>query len=118
MLLDRAGLLPEARYAAFHAFRHLGGGYLSSLPLDLVTAPDAILADALDGGPLPAKHGGPLRLVVPRQLGYKSVKWVVRIEITDESVPGILGAARLPGRRAGARRVTGGDRRAAVSGWE
>jgi DMSO/TMAO reductase YedYZ molybdopterin-dependent catalytic subunit len=88
VLLERAGLLPGAGYAAFHAVRHLGGGYLSSLPLDLVTAPDAILADVLDGGPLPAEHGGPLRLVVPRQLGYKSVKWVVRIEITAESVPG------------------------------
>jgi DMSO/TMAO reductase YedYZ molybdopterin-dependent catalytic subunit len=88
VLLDQVGLLPEAGYAAFHAVGHLGGGYLGSLPLDLVTAPDAILADSLDGGPLPAKHGGPLRLVVPRQLGYKSVKWVVRIEITAESVPG------------------------------
>ena len=88
VLLDQAGLRAEARFAAFHSFGHLGGGYLSSLPLYLVTAPDTILADTLDGGALPARHGGPLRLVVPWQLGYKSVKWVVRIEITDISVPG------------------------------
>jgi len=42
----------------------------------------------MDGAPLPSKHGGPLRLVVPKQLGYKSVKWVTRIEVTDKPVQG------------------------------
>ena len=88
VLLDQAGVRPEAEFAAFHAVGHAGAEYVSSIPLDLVTAPDTILADTLDGGPLPPKHGGPLRLVVPRQLGYKSVKWVVRIEITEKLVPG------------------------------
>jgi len=88
VLLEMAGVMPEARYAAFHAHGHLGGGYLSSVPLSLVAAPDTLLADMLDGRPLPAAHGGPLRLVVPRQFGYKSVKWVTRIEITAESRPG------------------------------
>jgi hypothetical protein len=88
VLLEQAGLRPEASHAVFHAYGQLGGEYSSSLPLDLVTAPDTVLADSLDGRALPPRHGGPLRLVVPRQLGYKSVKWVVRIEITDASVPG------------------------------
>jgi len=78
-LLEKAGVKPEGKFAVFHAY---GGTYLSSVPLDLVTAPKTVLADALNGEPLPAKHGGPLRLVVPDQLGYKSVKWVERIEIT------------------------------------
>ena len=43
-----------------------------------------MLADSLNGAPLPPKHGGPLRLVVPKQLGYKSVKWVERIELSDK----------------------------------
>ena len=55
-----------------------------------------MLADTLDGEPLPAEHGGPLRLVVPDQLGYKNVKWVERIEVTDEPVAGYWEAARLP----------------------
>jgi DMSO/TMAO reductase YedYZ molybdopterin-dependent catalytic subunit len=42
----------------------------------------------LDGRALPADHGGPVRLAVPKQLGYKSVKWVTRIEVTDRPVDG------------------------------
>lgn len=84
-LLQKAGVKPEGRFAVFHAY---GGTYLSSVPLDLVTAPQTLLADTLNGAPLPAKHGGPVRLVVPAQLGYKSVKWVERIEITDAARAG------------------------------
>ena len=47
-----------------------------------------MLADTLDEQPLPDAHGGPLRLVVPKQLGYKNVKWVVRLEVTDHPVTG------------------------------
>ncbi len=80
VLLDQAGVRPEARYAVFYTY---GGTYLSTLPLDLVRDSATVLADQLDGQPLPSKHGGPLRLIVPKQLGYKSVKWVERIELTD-----------------------------------
>ena len=96
-LLEQAGVKPEGKFAVFHAY---GGTYLSSVPLDLVTAPQTVLADTLNGEPLPAKHGGPVRLVVPDQLGYKSVKWVERIEITDAAARRLLGGTRLPGGRA------------------
>jgi len=79
-VLDKAGVRPEAKYAVFYAHR---GSYLSTVPLDLLREQATILADSLNGAPLPPKHGGPLRLVVPSQLGYKSVKWVERIEITE-----------------------------------
>lgn len=84
-VLARVRPRPSARYAVFHAY---GGEYSSSLPLDLVRHEQSLLADTLDGQPLPPKHGGPLRLVVPVQLGYKSVKWVSRIELTDRPVRG------------------------------
>ncbi len=85
VLFEQAGVKPEAKYAVVHAY---GGEYLSSLPLDLMRDPQTMLADQLNGGPLPPKHGGPLRLVVPRQLGYKNVKWVERIELSAERVRG------------------------------
>ncbi len=44
---------------------------------------DALLADTLDGRPLPREHGGPLRLVIPGGVCYQSVKWVQRIELQD-----------------------------------
>ena len=93
VLLDQAGVKPEAKYAVFHAH---GGVYKSSLPLDLVRDQKTMLADSLDGSPLPTKHGGPLRLVVPMQLGYKNVKWVERIELSDTIQARVLGVQRLP----------------------
>ena len=84
-LLDEAGVRPEASHVVFHA---AGGEYVDSLPMELVRHPQTVLADTMDGEPLERKHGGPLRLVVPVQLAYKSVKWVTRLEVTDRPVTG------------------------------
>jgi hypothetical protein len=74
-----------AQFVTFHAY---GGTYSDSLPLAEATALETLLADTLDGAPLPAAHGGPLRLVIPSQLGYKNVKWVVRLELTATRAQG------------------------------
>ncbi len=84
-LLQQAQARPDGAYLVFHAYT---GEYVDSLPIDVAVDPQTVLADTMDGAPLPATHGGPLRLVVPRQLGYKSVKWVTRIEVTDKPVQG------------------------------
>ena len=84
-ILDMAGVKPTATYVNFHA---LGSTYADSLPLSLVDDAQTLLADTLDEQPLPDAHGGPLRLVVPSQLGYKNVKWVMRLEVTDHPVTG------------------------------
>jgi DMSO/TMAO reductase YedYZ molybdopterin-dependent catalytic subunit len=49
-----------------------------------VVAPDVILATALDGAPLDARHGAPLRLVSPSQYGYKNVKHLVSLDLRTE----------------------------------
>jgi DMSO/TMAO reductase YedYZ molybdopterin-dependent catalytic subunit len=84
-LLDLAGVKPEGMHVNFIGH---GGTYHDSLPIELVRDPQTVLADTLDGEPLPHKHGGPVRLVVPVQLGYKSVKWVTRLEVTARPVRG------------------------------
>jgi DMSO/TMAO reductase YedYZ molybdopterin-dependent catalytic subunit len=84
-ILQRAQARPEGAYVVFHAYT---GEYVDTLPIALAMDPQTILADMMDGVPLPAEHGGPLRLVVPEQYGYKSVKWVTRVEVTDKPVPG------------------------------
>ena len=53
--------------------------------------PQTLLAWAMNDGDLPVAFGGPLRLRVPRQLGYKSVKFVTRVMVTD-SVKGVVPA--------------------------
>ena len=78
-LLTLAKPQAEGRFVTFHTY---GGTYSDSLPLAQAQAPETLLADVVDGVPLPAAHGGPLRLVIPSQLGYKNVKWVVRLEVT------------------------------------
>ena len=81
-VLNRAGVSPQARYVV----------YFSSDPdwwesIDMVDAqhPQTLLAWAMNDGDLPVAFGGPLRLRVPRQLGYKSVKFVDRIIVTDSA---------------------------------
>ena len=55
-------------------------GARSALPLEDLLAPEVLLADRLNGEPLPVDHGAPLRLVAPAHYGYKSVKHLSRIE--------------------------------------
>jgi DMSO/TMAO reductase YedYZ molybdopterin-dependent catalytic subunit len=49
--------------------------------------------------PLDRAHGGPLRLVVPARYGWKSVKWLTELRLTDHDVPRLLGGTRVPRRR-------------------
>lgn len=53
-------------------------------PTDLI---EPLLVFAMNGAPLDAEHGAPVRLLMPGHYGYKSVKWVERIEVTDEDEP-------------------------------
>lgn len=91
LLLNQAGLLPQARYIVFHCADDYGAGkYYESVDLIDAHHPQTILAWALNRQPLPITNGAPLRLRVERQLGYKQAKYVMRVEAVS-SLAGIGG---------------------------
>jgi thiosulfate reductase cytochrome b subunit len=78
-VLDHVGMRPEARFVFFFTF----DGWWDSLDMDDVRHPQTLLAYAMNGPEMPLDHGAPLRLKVPRQLGYKHLKYLTRIVVTD-----------------------------------
>lgn len=82
-LLDAVGPRSDAGYVVFRCMDDDGYGNLFYESLDLHQArhPQALLALVLNDAPLDADHGAPLRLRVPTQLGYKSAKWIGRIDV-------------------------------------
>lgn len=64
------------------------GPYVDSLTLTQARAPDAMLAYEMDHAPITREHGAPARLVVPQMYGYKGVKWVSRITLTERAADG------------------------------
>jgi DMSO/TMAO reductase YedYZ molybdopterin-dependent catalytic subunit len=83
-VLNLVGALPQAKYVVFHPF----DTNWDSIDMADALHPQTLLAYAMNGDPLPTPHGAPLRLRVARQLGYKSVKYLSRITVTD-SLKGI-----------------------------
>jgi DMSO/TMAO reductase YedYZ molybdopterin-dependent catalytic subunit len=79
-LLDRVGILPHARYVIY---RSIQPDWWESIDMADSLHPQTLVAYGINGGELPVAFGGPLRLRVPRQLGYKSVKYITRITVTD-----------------------------------
>ena len=79
-LLAAAGPLPEAKIAIFHAY----DGYTSSLFLDYITEHDILMAHTMNEVTLPPERGFPFALVAESKWGYKWVKWIVEIELSDD----------------------------------
>jgi DMSO/TMAO reductase YedYZ molybdopterin-dependent catalytic subunit len=79
-VLDLVGTLPQARYVVY---RSVQSDWWESVDMADALHPQTLIAHGMNGGELPVGFGGPLRLRVPRQLGYKSVKYITRITATD-----------------------------------
>jgi DMSO/TMAO reductase YedYZ molybdopterin-dependent catalytic subunit len=79
-VLNTAGLLPQARYVAYFSIDKY---WWESIDLAEALHPHTLLTLGMNDGDLPVAFGGPLRLRVPRQLGYKSVKYITRLTVTD-----------------------------------
>jgi DMSO/TMAO reductase YedYZ molybdopterin-dependent catalytic subunit len=79
-VLHAAGILPQARYLVYFSIQN---GWWESMDMADAQHPQTLLAWGMNDGELPVAFGGPLRMRLPRQLGYKSLKYVNRITVTD-----------------------------------
>lgn len=79
-VLREAGLKPEARFLAYFSIQP---DWWESIDIDEALHPGTLVTWGMNDGDLPVGFGGPLRLRAPRQLGYKSVKFLTRITATD-----------------------------------
>jgi DMSO/TMAO reductase YedYZ molybdopterin-dependent catalytic subunit len=79
-VLDLVGTLPQARYVVY---RSIQPDWWESIDMADALHPQTLVTYGMNGGELPVRFGGPLRLRVPRQLGYKSLKYITRLTMTD-----------------------------------
>ncbi len=98
-LLAMAGVKPEARFVRFETLYRpeemrgqksswIDWPYIEGLRVDEALHPLTIMATGIYGRPIPNQNGAPLRLVVPWKYGFKSIKSIVRITLTDEQPVG------------------------------
>ncbi len=97
-LLDMAGVQSSAKYVAFETalrpdempgvrYPVLDWPYVEGLRLDEATHPLTLMATGIYGKDIPNQNGAPLRLVVPWKYGFKSIKSIVRITLTEDEPP-------------------------------
>lgn len=79
-VLERVGTLPQVRYVVYRSFQQ---DWWESIDMADALHPQTLLAYEMNGSELPVGFGGPLRMRISRQLGYKSVKYITRITLTD-----------------------------------
>ena len=80
-ILDVVGILPHARYVVYFSIEP---DWWDSVDMADALHPQTLVTYGMNGSDLPVGHGGPLRLRVPRQLGYKNVKYITRLTVTDD----------------------------------
>ena len=78
-LIADAGVEPEATVLIFYAF----DGYSTSVPLDYIIDNNIIMAYKMNGVVLPPERGFPFQIVAESKWGYKWIKWITAIELSD-----------------------------------
>src|SRR5207237_8856514 len=84
-LSELAGAQPGAAWVVAHC----DYGYTANLSLEAMMEENVLVAWGHGGRPLEPDHGFPLRLVVPKRYGWKSAKWLRRLEFTEENTRGV-----------------------------
>jgi len=79
-LMDLVGALPQVRYVFYRSFQP---DWYESIDMADALHPQTLVTYSMNGGELPVGFGGPLRLRVPRQLGYMSVKYITHLTLSD-----------------------------------
>ena len=79
-ILHDAGVLPEAKTVIFHAY----DDYTTSFPIDYIMDNDIIMAYKMNEITMPPERGYPFQLVAESKWGYKWIKWITRIELSDD----------------------------------
>ena len=79
-VLERVGALPQVRYVVY---RSIQPDWWESIDMADALHPQTLLTYEMNGGELPVGFGGPLRMRVSRQLGYKSLKYITELTLTD-----------------------------------
>jgi DMSO/TMAO reductase YedYZ molybdopterin-dependent catalytic subunit len=83
-LMHQVQLDPKAKFVMLHC----EGGYTTNLTLEDFLKAENFFAHTLSDEPLPAAHGGPVRLVVPHLYGWKSAKWINGLEFLIQEALG------------------------------
>ncbi len=86
-VLELAGIRPEARFILYSSIQP---GWKGLIDMTDALHPQTLVTYGFNGGELPIGHGGPLRLRVPRQLGYKSVKYLTGLTAIDSVDPSLI----------------------------
>ena len=79
-VLDLVGVQPQARYVVYFSIEP---DWWESMDMADAMHPQTFLTYGMNGDELPVGNGGPLRMRLPRQLGYKSVKFITHLTVTD-----------------------------------
>lgn len=80
-ILELCGVLPQAKFVVYFSIEK---DWWDSIDMADALHPQTFITYGFNGGDLPAPFGGPLRIRIPRQLGYKSIKYLNRLTVTDD----------------------------------